>query len=154
VYRSALVGDVGRLGDCLDLVSGAHQVGLRPGSSTLSASCTRGPRRVAQGDFNYRVELNTRDEMAELADAFNKMTCRFRKSPATSTGKCRSAAGSWLRSERLAGVGFPGVRSRPTRSTTRSRRSPWVRNRWRAAFWRTWTSWTLPTPKSCCSICG
>ncbi|GIT30131.1 MAG: hypothetical protein Ct9H300mP1_21770 [Planctomycetaceae bacterium] len=37
-----------------------------------------GARRVAQGDLDYRVELSTRDEMAELAESFNQMTDRFR----------------------------------------------------------------------------
>ena len=37
-----------------------------------------GSRRVAAGDFDYRIQLDTRDEMAELADALNDMTERFR----------------------------------------------------------------------------
>jgi nitrate/nitrite-specific signal transduction histidine kinase len=38
----------------------------------------KGSRRVAGGDFNFRIQLNSRDEMGELADAMNDMTTRFR----------------------------------------------------------------------------
>jgi HAMP domain-containing protein len=38
----------------------------------------KGSRRVAGGDFNYRIELPSFDEMAELAEAMNAMTARFR----------------------------------------------------------------------------
>jgi signal transduction histidine kinase len=66
----------------------------------------QGARRVAQGDFNYRVELNTRDEMAELADAFNKMTCRFQEIAADLDRQVQERSRQLVRSERLAGVGF------------------------------------------------
>jgi signal transduction histidine kinase len=40
----------------------------------------QGSRRVARdGDFNHRIQLNTRDEVAELAGAMNGMTDRFQK---------------------------------------------------------------------------
>jgi signal transduction histidine kinase len=66
----------------------------------------QGARRVAQGDFNYRVELNTRDEMAELADAFNKMTCRFQEIAGDLDRQVQERSRQLVRSERLAGVGF------------------------------------------------
>lgn len=66
----------------------------------------QGARRVAQGDFNYRVELKTRDEMAELADAFNKMTCRFQEIAADLDRQVQERSRQLVRSERLAGVGF------------------------------------------------
>ncbi len=37
----------------------------------------QGSRRVAAGEFGYRISLDTHDEMAELADAMNDMTARF-----------------------------------------------------------------------------
>ena len=36
-----------------------------------------GSRQVAQGNHDYRIELNTDDEVAELADALNAMTSSF-----------------------------------------------------------------------------
>lgn len=66
----------------------------------------QGARRVAQGDFNYRVELKTRDEMAELADAFNKMTSRFQEIAADLDRQVQERSRQLVRSERLAGVGF------------------------------------------------
>jgi signal transduction histidine kinase len=66
----------------------------------------QGARRVAQGDFKYRVELKTRDEMAELADAFNKMTSRFQEITADLDRQVQERSRQLVRSERLAGVGF------------------------------------------------
>src|SRR5690606_219128 len=37
----------------------------------------RGACRVAAGDFDYRIQLDTNDEMSTLAEAFNHMTERF-----------------------------------------------------------------------------
>ena len=65
-----------------------------------------GARRVAQGDLDYRVELSTRDEMAELADSFNQMTERFRDIRDDLDGQVRDRSRQLVRSERLAGVGF------------------------------------------------
>ncbi len=66
----------------------------------------QGARRVAQGDFKYRVELKTRDEMAELADAFNMMTSRFQEITADLDRQVQERSRQLVRSERLAGVGF------------------------------------------------
>ncbi|MBS0265532.1 MAG: HAMP domain-containing protein [Planctomycetes bacterium] len=66
----------------------------------------QGARRVAQGDFKYRVELNSHDEMAELADAFNKMTTRFQEITADLDRQVQERSKQLVRSERLAGVGF------------------------------------------------
>ena len=66
----------------------------------------QGARRVALGDFNYRVVLKTRDEMAELAEAFNQMTCRFQETTADLDRQVQERSQQLVRSERLAGVGF------------------------------------------------
>jgi signal transduction histidine kinase len=66
----------------------------------------QGARRVAQGDFKYRVELTSRDEMAELAEAFNKMTVRFQEITADLDRQVQERSRQLVRSERLAGVGF------------------------------------------------
>ena len=66
----------------------------------------QGASRVARGDFDYRVIINTQDEMNELADAFNKMTMRFQETKADLDNQVRDRSKQLVRSERLAGVGF------------------------------------------------
>ncbi|MDA0285225.1 MAG: HAMP domain-containing protein, partial [Planctomycetota bacterium] len=39
----------------------------------------QGARRVAQGDFDYRITVESDDEMGELAESFNLMTERFQE---------------------------------------------------------------------------
>jgi len=64
-----------------------------------------GASRVAQGDFDFRVELNTRDEMAELARSFNKMTIRFQETTHDLDRQVRERSKQLIRSERLAAIG-------------------------------------------------
>lgn len=66
----------------------------------------QGASRVAQGDFDYRVKLATNDEMADLAESFNKMTARFQEIACDLDGQVRERSKQLVRSERLAGVGF------------------------------------------------
>lgn len=66
----------------------------------------QGARRVANGDFDYRVQLNSRDEMAELAGAFNQMTARFQEIATDLDRQVQDRSRQLVRSERLAGVGF------------------------------------------------
>lgn len=66
----------------------------------------QGASRVAQGDFDYRLELSTSDEMAELAESFNKMTARFQEIAADLDRQVRERSKQLVRSERLAGIGF------------------------------------------------
>ncbi len=66
----------------------------------------RGARRVAQGDFNYRIHLTTQDEMSELADVLNSMTERFQQITANLDRQVCERSNQLVRSERLAGVGF------------------------------------------------
>lgn len=66
----------------------------------------QGALRVANGDLDYRVELKTRDEMAELAEAFNQMTGRFQEIASDLDRQVQERSQQLVRSERLAGVGF------------------------------------------------
>ena len=66
----------------------------------------QGALRVAHGDFDYRVQLKTRDEMAELAEAFNQMTARFQEIAGDLDRQVQERSRQLVRSERLAGVGF------------------------------------------------
>ena len=39
----------------------------------------KGTREIAEGRFSYRVDLNTRDELGDLAEAFNKMSTQLKE---------------------------------------------------------------------------
>ncbi len=66
----------------------------------------RGVRRVARGMFDYKIELNTGDEMQGLAEAFNDMTARLSVTYADLERQVQERSRQLVRSERLAGVGF------------------------------------------------
>jgi signal transduction histidine kinase len=66
----------------------------------------RGVRRVARGQFDYRIELSTGDEMQALAEAFNDMTTRLSATYADLERQVQERSRQLVRSERLAGVGF------------------------------------------------
>ncbi len=66
----------------------------------------QGASRVALGDFEYRLKLYSNDEMAELAESFNKMTERFQATTRDLDRKVRERSKQLVRSERLAGIGF------------------------------------------------
>ncbi|HUG18435.1 MAG TPA: HAMP domain-containing protein, partial [Planctomycetaceae bacterium] len=65
-----------------------------------------GTSRVAQGDYDYRVQLDQNDEMGELAEAFNKMTARFQEITDDLDRQVRERVNQLIRSERLASIGF------------------------------------------------
>ncbi|QDT20405.1 sensor histidine kinase [Gimesia chilikensis] len=64
-----------------------------------------GARIVAQGHFDHHFEIKSRDEMAELAEAFNKMTQRFKEKRDELNHKVDERSRQLVRSERLAGIG-------------------------------------------------
>jgi two-component system NtrC family sensor kinase len=66
----------------------------------------RGSRRVAGGDFAFRIELASRDEMAELAAAMNDMTARFQAIRDDLDRQVQTRTKQVVRSEQLASVGF------------------------------------------------
>jgi signal transduction histidine kinase len=66
----------------------------------------RGVRRVARGSFDYKIELNSGDEMQDLAEAFNDMTAKISVTYADLEQQVRERSRQLVRSERLAGVGF------------------------------------------------
>jgi signal transduction histidine kinase len=65
-----------------------------------------GSRRVAGGDFDYRIQLASGDEMAELADALNDMTARFQAIRDDLDRQVQLRTRQIVRSEQLASVGF------------------------------------------------
>jgi len=66
----------------------------------------RGVRRVARGSFDYKIDLNSGDEMQDLAGAFNEMTARISMTYADLEQQVQERSRQLVRSERLAGVGF------------------------------------------------
>ena len=66
----------------------------------------RGSRNVAGGDFNYQVQLQTHDEMSELAGAMNDMTLRFRTIRDDLDRQVQQRTKQVVRNEQLASVGF------------------------------------------------
>jgi signal transduction histidine kinase len=65
-----------------------------------------GSRRVAAGDFDFRIKLDTRDEMAELAGALNGMTQRFQEIRDDLDRQVQFRTREVVRNEQLASVGF------------------------------------------------
>ena len=65
-----------------------------------------GSRRVAAGEFGYRIRLDTEDEMAELAKAMNDMTARFQEIRDDLDHQVQVRTKQVVRSEQLASVGF------------------------------------------------
>jgi len=66
----------------------------------------RGACRVAAGDFDYRLQLATNDEISTLADAFNHMTERFQSVTEDLDKQVQQQTKQLVQSARLAGVGF------------------------------------------------
>jgi signal transduction histidine kinase len=66
----------------------------------------RGSRKVASGMFNYRIHLDTDDEMSELAEAMNNMTSRFLAIRDDLDRQVQERTRQVVRSEQLASVGF------------------------------------------------
>jgi signal transduction histidine kinase len=65
-----------------------------------------GAGRVAQGDFTHRIEVNSGDEMEEVAAAFNDMTGRLHEMYTDLERQVNERSRQLVRSERLASVGF------------------------------------------------
>jgi signal transduction histidine kinase len=65
-----------------------------------------GSRRVAAGEFGYRIALDTQDEMSELSDAMNDMTARFEAIRDGLDRQVQERTKQVVRSEQLASVGF------------------------------------------------
>jgi signal transduction histidine kinase len=65
-----------------------------------------GSRRVAAGDFGFRINLASRDEIGELADAMNDMTARFQAIRDDLDRQVQLRTKQVVRSEQLASVGF------------------------------------------------
>src|SRR5262249_30479173 len=65
-----------------------------------------GVNRVAQGDFDHRIELNSGDEMEDFSKAFNDMTQSWQELSTDLARQVNERSRQLVRSERLASVGF------------------------------------------------
>ncbi len=66
----------------------------------------RGVRYVARGLFDYKINLESGDEMQDLAEAFNDMTAKISMTYTDLEQQVQERSRQLVRSERLAGVGF------------------------------------------------
>jgi signal transduction histidine kinase len=66
----------------------------------------RSVQRVGQVDLAHRIELNTGDEMQELAEAFNDVTARLQEIYRDLERQVEERGRQLVRSEQLASVGF------------------------------------------------
>ncbi len=62
--------------------------------------------RLAEGNFDSRIEVQSRDEMQDLAEAFNNMAERLQAIYRDLARQVNERSRQLVRSERLAGVGF------------------------------------------------
>jgi signal transduction histidine kinase len=66
----------------------------------------KGSRRVASGEFQHRIRIDSSDEMAELAAAMNDMTERFQSIRDDLDRQVQLRTQQVVRNEQLASVGF------------------------------------------------
>ena len=74
---------------------------VRPFGKLISGS-----RRVASGDLEYQITVDTNDEVAELAEAMNNMTRQFKLIRDDLDQQVKERTREVIRSEQLASVGF------------------------------------------------
>ena len=65
-----------------------------------------GSRHVAAGNYDFRIQLDTDDEVAELGNALNAMTHNFQSIKADLNKQVQLRTKEVVRSEKMASVGF------------------------------------------------
>jgi len=65
-----------------------------------------GSRRVAAGDFAHRIQIDSQDELSELADAINLGAASFLSIQRDLNDQVRERSQEVIRNEQLASVGF------------------------------------------------
>ena len=65
-----------------------------------------GSREVAGGNYDHRIQLDTDDEVSELADALDEMTQNFQRIQKDLNLKVQQRTQEVIRSEKMASVGF------------------------------------------------
>lgn len=65
-----------------------------------------GSRCVAEGDFDHRIQLDSQDEMSELAGAMNEMTANFQEIRDDLNSQVQQRTKEVVQNEKMASVGF------------------------------------------------
>jgi signal transduction histidine kinase len=104
-YRTAIVTAWINVFVAVVLLAAARRVFYKWFADPLH-TLVNGSRKVAAGNFEHRIELNTGDEIGELADAMNAMTDRFREIRNDLDRQVQERTNQVVRSEQLASVGF------------------------------------------------
>lgn len=65
-----------------------------------------GSRQVANGNYDYRIQMDSNDEVAELGDALNEMTSNFQDIKSDLNRQVQQRTKEVVRSEKMASVGF------------------------------------------------
>ncbi len=104
-YRTwiALAGSSATLAAFLliGLIAYARIAVIKPFKELLAGS-----RRVASGDFAHRIDITSKDELSELADAINLGAASFLNIQRDLNDQVRERSQEVIRNEQLASVGF------------------------------------------------
>jgi signal transduction histidine kinase len=79
---------------------------LRSGIVLPMVKLLEGSRQVAAGNYDYRIRLNSDDEVAELGQALNAMTQNFQEISSDLNNQVKLRTKEVVRSEKMASVGF------------------------------------------------
>ena len=104
-YRTAIITAWVNVIVAVVLLAAARRVFYKWFADPLH-TLVHGSRKVAAGNFEHRIEIRTRDEIGELADAMNAMTDRFREIRDDLDRQVQERTNQVVRSEQLASVGF------------------------------------------------
>ena len=85
----------------IGLIAYARIAVIKPFKALLAGS-----RRVASGDFAYRIHIDSKDELSELADAINLGAASFLSIQRDLNNQVRERSQEVIRNEQLASVGF------------------------------------------------
>lgn len=104
-YRMAIVAAWGTVVVVFGLLAVSVRGFIRWFAQPLQ-TLVEGSRKVAHGRFDHRIQLDTSDEMGELAVAMNSMTERFQQVRDDLDRQVQERTNQVVRSEQLASVGF------------------------------------------------
>ncbi len=85
----------------IGLIAYARIAVIKPFKELLAGS-----RRVASGDFAHRIDITSKDELSELADAINLGAASFLSIQRDLNDQVRERSQEVIRNEQLASVGF------------------------------------------------
>lgn len=89
------------VGVLIVLILWGHRLIFRP-----IKRLSQGVKRIADGDFNYRLNVETECEISHLANAFNQLVARVQEDRKGKEREIAERSKQLVLSERLAGAGF------------------------------------------------